>query len=381
MKDLSLYIHIPFCKQACHYCDFHFSTNRQLTRQLCEAIAKELELQKNYLQDETLNTIYLGGGTPSLLSLKELEIIFNAISSHYRISSDPEITLEANPDDLTPGRLSELRQVGVNRLSIGIQSFDPIVLKFLNRAHDAQSALECVKLARDAGFQNLSIDLIYSIPGQDNEAWKKNLAQAIALSPEHISSYSLSIEEKTAFGQWHRSGKLKATDEEIAAQQFEILMEELEQAGYEHYEISNFSKPGFHSRHNSSYWEQQNYLGIGPSAHSYNGSTRQFNVHNNHLYLKSIQESKIPFELEVLTSANKINENIFTTLRTNKGCDLMKLVEDHKYDIRTKNPGYLKNILEYKLAVLDHNILKLTRSGKLLADKITSDLFAEEDQI
>lgn len=375
-----LYIHIPFCKQACHYCDFHFSTNRQLTLQLCEALSKELELQKDYLKEEPLKTIYLGGGTPTLLTLKELEIIFDSISLHYKIDSDPEITIEANPDDLTPDKLSELRKLGVNRLSIGIQSFDPHVLKFLNRAHDAPAALNCVKLARDAGFQNLSIDLIYSIPGQDNEAWKQNLTQAIALSPEHVSSYSLSIEDKTAFGQWHRSGKLKAMDEELAAQQFELLMEELDNVGYQHYEISNFSKPGFHSRHNSSYWEQKNYLGIGPSAHSYNGSTRQFNVRNNHQYLKSVQEHKIPFELEILTPANKINEYIFTSLRTNRGCDLMKLTLEHGYDIETKNPNYLKNLLEHRLVDLDNHILRLTRAGKLLADTIASNLFAEEGQ-
>lgn len=375
-----LYIHVPFCKQACHYCDFHFSTNRQLTLQLCKALAAELSLQKNYLKGEELKTIYLGGGTPSLLSGEELEIIFTAIYAHYKVDSQPEITLEANPDDLTPEKLAELKHIGVNRLSIGIQSFDSDVLKFLNRAHDATAALNCVMLARDAGFDNLSIDLIYAIPGQDNSAWKKNLYQAISLSPEHISSYSLSIEKKTAFGQWLRSGKLKATDEEIAAQQFEILMEELENAGYEHYEISNFSKPRFHSRHNSSYWEQQHYLGIGPSAHSYNGHTRQFNILNNPQYIKSISDNRIPFEIEILTPANKINEYIFTTLRTNRGCDLQKLKLEHGYDIKTVNPSYLDNIIHTKLAIMDNHILKLTRSGKLLADKIASDLFADEDQ-
>lgn len=375
-----LYIHIPFCKQACHYCDFHFSTNRQLTLQLCNALAVELSLQKNYLEGEKLKTIYLGGGTPSLLSGEELEIIFTAIYAHYKVDSQPEITLEANPDDLTIEKLAELKRVGINRLSIGIQSFDADVLKFLNRAHDVTAALNCVMLAREAGFDNLSIDLIYAIPGQDNSAWGKNLSQAISLSPEHISSYSLSIEKKTAFGQWLRSGKLKATDEEIAAQQFEILMEELENAGYEHYEISNFSKPQFRSRHNSSYWEQQHYLGIGPSAHSFNGHTRQFNILNNHQYIKSISDNKIPFELEILTPANKINEYIFTTLRTNRGCDLQRLKLEHGYDIRTINPDYLDNIMGAKLAILDNHTLKLTRSGKLLADKIASDLFADEDQ-
>ncbi|MBK5277257.1 MAG: radical SAM family heme chaperone HemW [Bacteroidia bacterium] len=372
-----IYIHIPFCKQACHYCDFHFSTNQLILPQLCEAIRTELSLQKGYLKGETIKTIYFGGGTPSLLPQKELEVILNAISKHFNVDESPEITLEANPDDLTSQKLKELIQVGINRLSIGIQSFDTGVLKFLNRAHDAESALNCVKLSRDAGFDNLSIDLIYAIPGQDNSAWRKNLEQAIRLSPEHISSYSLSIEKKTTFGHWLRSGKLKATDEEIAAQQFEMLMEELELAGYEQYEISNFSKPGFHSRHNSSYWQQQYYLGVGPSAHSFNGNSRQFNVLNNHIYLKSIPD-KIPFEIEILTAANKINEYIFTTLRTSQGCDLIKLKQDHGYDILVKYPVYLKSLMDSKLASVENNILKLTRSGKLLADKIASDLFAEE---
>ncbi|MEK6780878.1 MAG: radical SAM family heme chaperone HemW [Bacteroidota bacterium] len=373
-----LYVHIPFCKQACHYCDFHFSTNRQLTSQLCEAMAVEIKLQKDYLKDEVLKTIYLGGGTPSLLSIKELEIILRAITDHHQLDPHPEITLEANPDDLTGKKLLDLHEIGINRLSIGIQSFENEILKFLNRGHTSQSALECVSLARDAGFDNLSLDLIYAIPGQDNTAWEKNLEQAIRLSPEHISSYSLSIEEKTAFGRWLHSGKFKTTDEEVAAQQFEIVMEKLEKAGYEHYEISNFSKPGFHSRHNSSYWEQQNYLGIGPSAHSYNGNTRQFNIPNNHLYHKSIMNNKIPFELEILTRANKINEYIFTSLRTNRGCDLRRLVAEHSYDVQTKLSDYINNIIETRLAIMDNHILKLTHSGKLLADKIASDLFAEE---
>ncbi len=374
-----LYIHIPFCKQACHYCDFHFSTNRQLTSSLVDAFARELVLQKHYLKDEILQTIYLGGGTPSLLSLGELQTIFQTINALYTVSSQAEITLEANPDDLTPTRLGEFKLAGINRLSIGIQSFDNDVLKFLNRAHDVEAALNSVKLAREAGFRNLSIDLIYSIPGQDNQAWKRNIAKAIELAPEHISSYSLSIEEKTAFGKWHRTGKLTAVDEEIAAQQFEILMEEMDRAGYEHYEISNFSKPGFHSRHNSSYWEQQTYLGIGPSAHSYNGNTRQFNIANNHLYLKSILNNAIPFELETLTRSNKINEFIFTTLRTIKGCDLVQLKTNHGYDVEVKSARYLASLLQHNLATLDNHILKLTRGGKLLADKIASDLFAEEE--
>ncbi len=375
-----IYIHVPFCKQACHYCDFHFSTNLELTHQLSKAIEKELQHQKDYLKGELVKTIYFGGGTPSLLPCEDLDTILATVSKNFNIDESPEITIEANPDDLTATKLLDLFQLGVNRLSIGIQSFDPEVLRFLNRAHDANSALTCVSLAREAGFDNLSIDLIYSIPGQSNTAWKKNLEQAIELSPEHISSYSLSIEEKTTFGHWQRTGKLKATEEELAAQQFELLMEELELAGYEQYEISNFCKPGYHSRHNSSYWEEESYLGVGPSAHSYNGASRQFNIQNNHHYIKSLAEDKIPFELEVLTPTNKINEYIFTTLRTSRGCDLQKLKREHGYHIEIKNPGYLNKIIEGRLAILENDILRLTRSGKLLADKIASDLFADEIQ-
>ncbi len=375
-----IYIHVPFCKQACHYCDFHFSTNLELTYQLSKAIEKELQHQKDYLRGELVKTIYFGGGTPSLLPCEDLDTILATVSKNFNIDESPEITIEANPDDLTATKLLDLFQLGVNRLSIGIQSFDPEVLKFLNRAHDANSALTCVSLAREAGFDNLSIDLIYSIPGQSNTDWKKNLEQAIELSPEHISSYSLSIEEKTTFGHWQRTGKLKATEEELAAQQFELLMEELELAGYEQYEISNFCKPGYHSRHNSSYWEEESYLGVGPSAHSYNGASRQFNIQNNHHYIKSLAEDKIPFELEVLTPTNKINEYIFTTLRTSRGCDLQKLKREHGYHIEIKNPGYLNKIIEGRLAILENDILRLTRSGKLLADKIASDLFADEIQ-
>ena len=369
-----LYLHIPFCKQACHYCDFHFSTNQDLRTDLVKGILKELKLQKDYLKGEELATIYFGGGTPSLLSFQELEIILECIHATFSSIDRPEITLEANPDDLTGKKLEELRLAGINRLSIGIQSFDDGVLKFLNRAHDAHEAVRCFRDARDAGFDNISIDLIYSIPGQVQDTWERNLAQALSLTPEHLSSYSLTIEEKTAFGKWLKVGKLKAVEEEEAAQQFELLMDMTHAAGYEHYEISNFSKHGFHSRHNSNYWKQKNYLGIGPSAHSYDGASRQFNVNNNFSYLKSIEEGKIPLEREVLSNENKINEYIFTTLRTMWGCDLEKVKVDFGIDLYIKNKSYLTELIEKKLVVIENQIMKLTRSGKLVADKIAADL-------
>jgi oxygen-independent coproporphyrinogen-3 oxidase len=269
----------------------------------------------------------------------------------------------------------QLKDAGVNRLSIGIQSFDDHILKFLNRAHNSQDAMICVANARQAGFQNISIDLIYAINGQGHNAWRENISKAIALKPDHISAYSLTIEENTVFGKWSASGKQKPVDDEIAATQLEILINELEAAGFEQYEISNFSKPGFHSRHNSNYWKQAKYLGVGPSAHSYNGASRQFNVSNNYRYLNSIKQREIPFQLELLSREDKINEYLLTTLRTSWGCDLGKLKNDFGEDILGNHAAYVGSLINKNLALLDNSILKLTKSGKLLADKIASDLF------
>ena len=372
-----IYLHIPYCKQACHYCDFHFSTQQDSKTQLVQALSLELALQKNYLGNEVVETIYLGGGTPSLLNEKELGEIFHSIHTHFAVADNAEITLEANPDDLSLENLQAIRKVGVNRLSIGIQSFENDILKFLNRAHSAREAADCVTHARNAGFSNISIDLIYAIPGQNNDLWMKNIEQAIALSPEHISSYSLTIEEKTVFGNWFKKGKLKIESDEAAASQMEILMDLLGRAGYEHYEISNFCQPNFYSRHNSSYWKQKKYLGIGPSAHSYNGSSRQYNIRNNSLYIQSLGQGKIPFEMETLSRANLINEYLLTTLRTSWGCDLDYLAKHFCFDLSVDRK---KEIDQFQLLGLiegKENVLVLTQKGKLLADKIAADLFVE----
>jgi oxygen-independent coproporphyrinogen III oxidase len=374
-----LYIHIPFCKQACYYCDFHFSTNQSQKTELVNHIAQELEIRKDYLLGEPLETIYLGGGTPSLLSFIELEILFNAIHKHYRVEDNPEITLEANPDDLTPEKLRELAAIGVNRLSIGIQSFDEQVLRFLNRAHTAQDALQCVANARAAGISNISIDLINSIPGQGDELLKKNLAMAIALKPEHISAYSLTVEEKTVFGRWASHGKLTAMEEDLSATQFELVMNSLQEHGYQHYEISNYCLPGFESKHNTSYWQQRKYLGVGPSAHSFDGKSRQFNVSNNYAYMNALRAGKIPFERELLTPENKINEYIFTSLRTDRGCSLAYLVTQYDYDLMKMNASYIYQLTEKNLIRLFENKIVLTTAGKLLADKISSDLFVSDN--
>jgi oxygen-independent coproporphyrinogen-3 oxidase len=371
-----LYIHIPFCKQACYYCDFHFSTNQSSKEELIQAISDELTIQKNYLQGEEIETIYFGGGTPSLLSKKELEIIFRSIYQNFSVSPTPEITLEANPDDLTKDKIKILTEAGINRVSLGIQSFDDSVLKFLNRAHTGKEALTCALDLREAGISNLSIDLIHSIPGQDDDLLMQNLAKVITLAPQHVSVYSLTVEDKTVFGKWASRGQLKTVDESQSASQFELVMDTLTESGYQHYEISNFCLPGFISIHNSSYWRQKKYLGVGPSAHSYDGDSRQFNVSNNHLYLKSLRAGKIPFEKEVLSRENKINEYIFTSLRTDRGCNVSYLNTAHHYDLITYNSDYIQSMLNKGYVTLTGDILLLTRKGKLIADKIAADLFA-----
>ncbi len=370
-----LYLHIPFCKQACHYCDFHFSTNQEKKSEMIHAFVREIELQKDYLNGESINTVYFGGGTPSLLSPEELGLLMDGIRKYFSVYSSTEITLEANPDDLTKEKLLLLKESGINRLSIGIQSFDDVVLQFLSRAHDSVAAENCVGLAREAGFDNISIDLIYAIPNQDHKAWARNIERALALKPNHISSYSLTIEEKTAFGRWAASGRLKVMDDEFAAAQLIMLVDKLEENGFEQYEVSNFALPGFQSQHNSSYWRQQKYLGIGPSAHSYNGVSRQFNISNNHLYLKSIEKNSIPATLEVLTQAEMINDYLLTTLRTSWGANLKILEDNFNYNLMVEHESYIKSLATKGLAQIENGKLILTKAGKLFADKIASDLF------
>lgn len=342
------------------------------------ALRDELVLQKGYLNGEKVETVYFGGGTPSLLSTGEISTILETIQDHFSVGSPAEITLEANPDDLTKEKLQAMKSVGINRLSIGIQSFDDSILKFLNRAHDAGMALNSVNDARELGFENISVDLMYAIPGQDLTSWKKNIAKAIDLRPEHISSYSLTIEEKTAFGKWASQKKLIPPDNDVSATEMIVLIDAVESAGYHHYEVSNFAKPGYISRHNSSYWKGKKYLGIGPSAHSYNGSTRQFNISNNHQYIHSIQSGRIDATVETLNREDKINDWILTTLRTSWGTDLQKLRRDHKYDLLEIHRAYVDGLIDGNLAVVRDDTLILTKSGRLLADKIAADLFAHQ---
>lgn len=367
-----IYLHIPFCKQACHYCNFHFSTSLKYKEDMLSAMLREIELQKDYLEGEKLETIYLGGGTPSLLDAHDIEQLFESLTSHFSpLTSVQEVTLEANPDDLTKEKLKMFSETPVNRLSIGIQSFSEEDLKFMNRAHSAKEAEACLEDALAAGFDDLSIDLIYGSPTTSDEQWQKNLETVLKYNVPHISSYCLTVEPQTVLDHFVKNGKSKPVDEEQTERQFQMLMEMTEAAGYEHYEISNFAKPNKYSRHNSSYWQGKKYLGIGPSAHSYDGKSRQWNVANNAKYIRSIFENKIPFEKEMLTSEMIYNEYVMTGLRTIWGVDLKNINEKFI-------PHFLKNIAPYvekEIVEKNGDIFKLKKEGKFLADGVAAELF------
>jgi oxygen-independent coproporphyrinogen III oxidase len=365
-----IYIHIPFCKQACHYCDFHFSTSLKNKEDFLLALKKEILLQKDYLSPAApsskpvIQSIYFGGGTPSLLSEKDILGIFDTLNLYFAIEKNAEITLEANPDDLTEEKIRELKNTPVNRLSIGIQSFSDTELKLLNRAHNSSEAVASVRYAQKAGFDNITIDLIYGIQTLTNEQWEKNLDTAFSLEVPHISAYCLTVEPKTALSAFIKKGKLKNVDEEKS-----------ERNNFIQYEISNFCKVNYYSRHNSSYWKNEPYLGLGPSAHSYNGSSRQWNIANNNIYIKSLENNELTFEKEVLTKEIKHNEYILTSLRTTWGCDTA-------YVKKGFGEEYLRHLLKRAEPYISQNclsenggILTLTNSGKFIADRIASDLF------
>ncbi len=374
-----IYIHIPFCKQACHYCDFHFSTNLKYKDAMIQALLRELDLRKNYLSAEYIDTIYFGGGTPSLMEEKDISAVLKKIYQLYPINSNPEITLEANPDDLNAKNLKSFQHIGINRLSIGVQSFIQRDLEWMNRAHTSNEALDSIKRAQDIGLENISIDLIYGIPGLSDKEWKENIQQAIELEIKHISSYALTVEKGTALGSWVSKGRVKSPDEEQAAAQFELLMDEMAANGFEHYEISNFCKPGFHSRHNSSYWEAKKYLGIGPSAHSFNKHSRQWNVANNHQYIDQLDRGVLPATVEELSMENQLNEYLMISLRTNKGINLTYIRDEFGSEILETLEKNFEPFLEQKLLSLENNFCKTTKAGKLMADKIASDLFILEN--
>jgi oxygen-independent coproporphyrinogen-3 oxidase len=371
-----IYLHIPFCRQACHYCNFHFSTSLKLKNEFVQALLKEAGLQKNYLPADSapVNTIYFGGGTPSLLSVDELHAILEALRQNFMIAADAEITLEANPDDLNAEKLNYWKQTGINRLSIGVQSFFEDDLRWMNRAHTAKQAIGNLGLAREY-FDNITIDLIYGTPTLPDDKWEQNIQQAISLGIAHLSCYALTVEPGTALASMISKHKITDVNTEDQARQFLLLMNRLQEAGYEHYEISNFALPGKRSRHNSSYWQGIPYLGLGPSAHSFNGESRQWNISNNALYIKSLNNNIIPFEKEELTESQRLNEYIMTSLRTMEGLDVQYVTSRfgetvinklHKLSVPFIDTGKLQS---------QQGRLKLTNEGKLFADGIAAALF------
>ena len=370
-----LYIHIPYCEKACHYCDFHFTQSVKQIDEMVEALCIELQMQAEFLGQDTIYTVYFGGGTPSLLGYDHLKKLMRVIQFEYNLSSNPEITLEANPDDLSEEKLVMLYEHGMNRLSIGVQTFNNHKLKWMNRQHSGQEAIDTFYAARKAGFENISMDLIYALPSENHDIWMADLTQMIRLRPEHISSYCLTIEPKTAFGNWLGKGKIKPIDEDFAAEQFEILLAHMKKHGYEQYEISNFAQPGYESQHNSGYWKDEKYLGIGPSAHSYNGKFRKANVSNNAQYIKNLKERIIPFEVITLSKEDQVNEYILTSLRTKWGTDLELLKHKYEIDLMQAHGDFLEKMSNQDYLFEEDGFIILTDSGKLLADKIASDLF------
>ncbi|MGB2129249.1 MAG: radical SAM family heme chaperone HemW [Flavicella sp.] len=373
-----IYLHIPFCKKACHYCDFHFSTSMKHKDAMLCAISKELKLRSEELDGQLIETIYFGGGTPSVLTVTEIESLINDVRCNYNVTTSVEITLEANPDDLTHSKIKELAESPINRLSIGVQSFFEEDLKMMNRAHTAKESLDCLRFATQY-FNNISIDLIYGIPNMTHQRWLQNLQRTFQLGIGHISSYALTIEENTALATFIANKSYPPVDENLALEHFNILVAEVAKEGFVHYETSNFAKPGAFSKHNTSYWKGISYVGVGPSAHSFDGKRRAWNIANNTKYIKSIAQNVLPIEEEVLSVSDRYNEYIMTGLRTIFGISMEKISEDfgvfYESYLLTNSQVFLdKELLEFK-----DGIIKTTSKGKFLADGIASDLFYIED--
>ncbi len=347
--------------------------------EMIEALLREIDLRKNYLSGEIINTIYFGGGTPSIVPAKDIDKIIKNIHQHFEISSSVEITLEANPDDLSKEYLQSLHQIGINRLSIGVQSFFNKDLEWMNRAHNKNEALDSIRRAQDIGIDNISIDLIYGTPGLSDQEWLQNIHTALELEVPHISSYALTVEPKTALGNWVEKKKVKPMDEEQAVSQFEMLMEELGANGFEHYEISNFAKPGYYSQHNSSYWEGAKYLGIGPSAHSFDKNSRQWNIANNNKYIDEIFRDQLPSEVEHLKLNDRFNEYLMVSFRTSKGVSKKYLEEEFGSSVLSRFEESVKEFISNNWVELINGFYRTTKTGKLMADKIAAELFITEN--
>jgi len=368
-----IYLHIPFCKKACHYCNFHFSTTAKYIDDMVVALKNELQLRKDEVQ-LPIETIYFGGGTPSLLRTTQLEELLNQVFSTFAVVASPEITLEVNPDDLSKAYLNDLNNLGVNRLSIGVQSFNDAELKLMNRAHNSKQAMESIMWAQQL-FDNISIDLLYGTPHTTFADWQKNLQTALTLDVPHISSYALTLEPKTALEHYVKKGVVALLDEQEVEAQFLYLVDTLTAAAYEHYELSSFGKPGYHSKNNTAYWKGKPYLGIGPSAHGFDGNCRYWNVSNNAEYMKKIGEGQLPQTTENLSVIDKYNEAIMIGLRASWGVSLpqMELELGSRYRYHLEHQA--QRLIDQKLLIIEGNCLKTTRSGAFLADGIAADLF------
>lgn len=371
-----IYLHIPFCKQKCSYCNFHFSTSFSLKDEMLSAIKKEIQLRYNELENKTLKSLYFGGGTPSVLSGDEIKSLIDEIQKYFSFDNNIEITLESNPDDLNKNFLEELSKTEVNRLSIGTQSFFDEDLKLMNRAHNAFEAESSIKRAQDFGLINISIDLIYGSPTSNFEIWKDNLNKTIELQVPHVSSYALTVEPKTALEKWIENGKIRSPEETEQNQEFYYMKDFLKDNGFDHYEISNFGKPGFHSKHNSAYWKSEPYLGIGPSAHSYNGSfERSWNIANNPIYIKNLNQNILPIEKEILSEKDRFNEMIMIGLRTIWGVDLNRINQNFSSEVIDYLNQEIKSKIESGILEIENNYLKIPEKHWFLADGIASDLF------
>lgn len=371
-----IYFHVPFCKQACHYCDFHFSTSMKYKDDMLAAMAKELELRAHYLEDKTVHSIYFGGGTPSLLTGDEIDRLIGQVGKHFEIARDVEITLEANPDDLLKPQVEALRKTAINRFSIGIQSFFEEDLRWMNRAHNASEAEAAIMRVQDAGFENITADLIYGYPLLTDEKWKANIAKLIAFGIPHISSYSMTVEQRTALAHFIKQGKTAPMQDAQSANQMAILIETLTGDGFEHYEISNFAKGGNYAKHNTNYWRGKHYLGIGPSAHSFNGESRGWNIANNAKYLEGVRSKAPAHETETLSLYDRMNEYIMTSLRTMWGIDLDKVEHDFGQDIARQLTIQVKQFIALgEVEQTDGQHYRLTTKGKFMTDHIASELF------
>jgi oxygen-independent coproporphyrinogen-3 oxidase len=374
-----IYIHIPFCKKLCHYCDFYHVINREDNSDFISALQKEAEIKKDYLLQNTVSTIYIGGGTPSVLTVKELENVLNNLRKIYYIEPESEITIELNPDDITQNYLAGLKSIDINRISLGVQSWRNEDLKMMNRRHDALQAYEALENSIKAGFKNISVDLIYGIPGMGINNWASNIEKTLSFDIRHLSAYHLTIEPGTVFGKMKEKGLLEEVDEEESTSEFNVLIEKTESAGFMHYEISNFGKPGYFSIHNTNYWRQVPYIGLGPSAHSFNGYSRQWNIRDVKKYINSLRKEKLIFEKEELDIKTRFNEYIMTSLRTMWGIDLEyieKIFEKEGYDYVINLSG---KFINYGLMKQENKNLILTNQGKMISDNIISEFMMPAD--